>query len=452
MADHSFDAIVLGAGPAGVVAAGRCAERGLKVALVESELVGGECSFWACMPSKALLRPAVAVDEARRVPGAGEAASLDVGAALRRRDAVIHDLSDDVQLPWIEKRGISLFRGYGRLDGERRVRVGSDRLTARRAVFLATGSRAAMPPIPGLADVGAWDNRKGTTAKEVPASLLILGGGVVGVELAQAWSSLGARVTLVEAVDRLLVNEEPFAGEEVAESLRARGVDLRLGAKAAAARLQDGRRVLELEGGDTVAGDELMVAVGRSPRTQDIGLETVGLKGGGWVEVDDRMRVPGQDWLYAVGDVNARVLLTHMGKYQARVAVDVMCGRDVRVQEDGLSSPRVVFTEPQVAAVGLTLARAREQGLQVRALDKPSGATAGASFHGRNAVGTSRLIVDEERRVLVGATFTGVDVDEWLHAATVAIVGRVPLERLWHAVPAFPTRSEVWLKLLEDLD
>lgn len=450
MTDHSFDAIVLGAGPAGEVAAGRLAERGLEVALVESELVGGECSFWACMPSKALLRPAVALDEIRRVPGAGEHASLDVEAVLRRRDEVIHDLSDDVQLPWIEKRGIQLFRGYGRLDGERRVRVGSEELTARRAVLLATGSRAAMPPIPGLSDVGAWDNRKGTTAKEVPASLLILGGGVVGVELAQAWSSLGARVTLVEAVDRLLVNEEPFAGEEVADALRARGVDLRLGAKATAARLQDGRRVLELQGGDTVAGDELMVAVGRSPRTRDIGLESVGLEGGGWVEVDDRMRVPGQDWLYAIGDVNARVLLTHMGKYQARVAVDVICGRDVRVQEDGLSSPRVVFTEPQVAAVGLTLARAQEQGLSVQALDNPTSATAGASFHGRNAVGTSRLVIDEQRRVLVGATFTGVDVDEWLHAATVAIVGQVPLERLWHAVPAFPTRSEVWLKLLDD--
>ncbi len=450
MTDHSFDAIVLGAGPAGEVAAGRLAERGLEVALVESELVGGECAFWACMPSKALLRPAVALDEIRRVPGAGEQASLDVEAVLRRRDEVIHDLSDDVQLPWIEKRGIHLFRGQGRLDGERRVQVGSDLLTARRAVLIATGSRAAMPPIPGLSDVGAWDNRKGTTAKEVPASLLILGGGVVGVELAQAWSSLGARVTVVEAADRLLVDEEPFAGEQVADALRARGVDLRLGAKATAARLKDGRRVLELQGGDSVAADELMVAVGRSPRTQDIGLESVGLEGGRPVEVDDRMRVGGQDWLYAIGDVNARVLLTHMGKYQARVAVDVICGHDVRVQEDGLSSPRVVFTEPQVAAVGLTLARAREQGLTVQALDNPTSATAGASFHGRNAVGTSRLIVDEQRRVLVGATFTGVDVDEWLHAATVAIVGQVPLERLWHAVPAFPTRSEVWLKLLDD--
>jgi len=452
MADHSFDAIVLGAGPAGEVAAGRLAERGLEVALVESELVGGECSFWACMPSKALLRPAEALDEVRRVPGAGESASLDVEAVLRRRDEVIHDLSDDVQIPWIEERGIRLFRGFGRLDGERRVQVGPELLSARRAVLIATGSLAAMPPIPGLADVGAWDNRKGTTAKEVPTSLLILGGGVVGVELAQAWSSLGARVTLVEAVDRLLINEEPFAGEQVAESLRARGVDLRLGAKATAARLEDGRRVLELEGGDSVAADELMVAVGRRPRTQDIGLESVGLESGAWVEVDDRMRVPGHDWLYAVGDVNARVLLTHMGKYQARVAVDVICGRDVRVQEGGLSSPRVVFTEPQVAAVGLTLARAREQGLQVQALDNPTSATAGASFHGRNAVGTSRLVVDEQRRVLVGATFTGVDVDEWLHAATVAIVGQVPLERLWHAVPAFPTRSEVWLKLLEDFE
>ncbi len=455
--EQVFEVVVIGAGPAGEVAAGRLAEAGRRVAMVEAELVGGECSYYACMPSKALLRPFQALDEVRRIPGAREAVTgeLDAPAVLRRRDEVVHNLDDGAHLPWVESRGIALVRGHGRLDGERRVVVEDPQgatltLVAEQAVIVATGSGAAMPPIPGLAEARPWNNRQATTAGEVPESLLVLGGGVVGVELGQVWSSLGARVTIVEALPGLISREEPFAGEQVAEAMRERGIDVHVGVKAVgAARDGDGQVSLELEDGTKLHARELLVCVGRRPHTDTIGLETVGLAPGKTIEVDDQLRVPGHDWLFALGDVNGRALLTHMGKYQAYVAGEVILGRDVRLRSDGPQSPRVIFTEPQVAAVGLTLADAHAQGLRVRPVDYPTGGTAGASFVGKGAPGTSRLVIDEDRRVIVGATFTGVDVAEWLHAATIAVIGEVPLDRLRHAVAAFPTRSEVWLRLQE---
>ena len=451
MAEREFDVVVLGAGPAGEVCAGRVAAGGLEVAIVECRLGGGECSYYACMPSKSLLRPAELLTEVGRVPGAAQAATgrLDVAAALARRDEVVHDLDDEVQLPWLEKRGIALFRGEGRLDGERRLRVGDDTLVARRAIVVATGSSPAMPPIDGLAEAKPWGNREATTAKRAPRSLVVLGGGFVGVELAQAWRTLGSEVSLIEAVDRVLAPEEPFASEQVADGLREIGVEVRTGARASAVRAEDGEIEVELEGGDSVSGEELLVAVGRRPNTTDIGLDSVGMEPGGYLEVDDQMRVDGSDWLYAIGDANGRVLLTHMGKYQARVAGDHILGKDVAATEDRRAVPRVVFTEPQVAAVGRTLAAAQEAGINARAVDVPTAGNAGASFTGRNAPGTTRLVVDEDRGVLVGATFVGPETAEFVHAATIAVVGEVPLERLWHAVPSFPTRSEVWLYLLE---
>jgi len=448
MAEREVDVVVIGAGAPGEVIAGRLGQAGVEVAIVEERLVGGECSFFACMPSKALLRPLEVAAEARRVPGVATG-GLEVDAVLARRDEVVHGLDDSTQVPWLEERGVILVRGHGRLDGERRVRVGDDVLVARRAVVVATGSSATIPPVPGLTDARPWTNIEATTAKRVPRRLFVLGGGVVGVEMAQAWSSLGSQVTLVHRGDRLIEREEPFAGAQVEEALRAAGVDVRLATEVSAVG-RNGAVRIEL-GDESVEADEILVAIGRTPRTADVGLDTIGIEPGGHLRVDDSLRVPGHEtWLYAVGDVNGRALLTHMGKYQARLAADSILGKEVQLRSDGGASPRVIFTDPQVGAVGLTLAAASEKALPVRAVDVETSGNAGGSFVGRGAPGTARLVVDEERRVVVGATITGSEVAEALHAATIAVVGKVPLEDLWHAVPSFPTRSELWLRLLEE--
>ncbi|MGH8940501.1 MAG: dihydrolipoyl dehydrogenase family protein, partial [Actinomycetes bacterium] len=354
-----FDVVVVGGGPAGETVAGRAADGGLTVALVERELVGGECSYWGCIPSKTLIRPGDVLAAARRVPGAAQAVvgTLDVPAALAQRDYMTSSWDDAGQLPWLADHGIELVRGSGRLAGERTVLVTPDlsdphgalttphpdssrRLTARRAVVMATGTSAAVPPIPGLAEAQPWDNRDVTVVKEIPRRLAVIGGGAIGVEMAQAFRRLGSgQVTVVEGAPRLLFREEPFAGTEVQAALTAEGIEVTVGAKVVKVVRAgaDGPVVLELEGRQPVDADEVLVAAGRRPATGGLGLETIGLEPGRYVDVDDSLRavgVPG-GWLYAVGDCNGRALLTHMGKDQARIAGDVILGKDVRDEASG---------------------------------------------------------------------------------------------------------------------
>ncbi|WP_454118233.1 dihydrolipoyl dehydrogenase family protein [Microbacterium lacticum] len=470
MEKSEYDLIVIGAGAVGENVADRAVQGGLSVAIVEAELVGGECSYWACMPSKMLLRPVAALRAARAVPGAAAAVTggVDATATLRSRDAIVHEWSDAGQVEWLQGAGIDLVRGYGRLDGEKRVRVvasdGAERvLTARHAVALCTGSAALLPDIPGLADAEPWTSREATSAQEVPESLAILGGGVVACEIATAYASFGTRVSVI-ARSGLLGPFEPFAGDAVGEELRAAGADVRLRAGVAAVRREGDERVVILDDGAEVRAAELLVATGRVPRTGDLGLDTVeasGVRPGEWIEVDDTMRVPGTDWLYAVGDVNHRALLTHQGKYQARAAGDVIAARatGAAVDErpwgthvataDHAAVPQVVFSEPQVVSVGLTEKRAADAGVRARTLDVDLSQIAGAATHADGYRGTARAIVDEDRGVIVGATLVGADVAEMLHALTIAVVGEVPIDRLWHAVPAYPTVSELWLRWLE---
>jgi len=446
---REFDVVVIGAGPAGEVVAGRLGERGLSVAIVEESLVGGDCSYYACMPSKALLRPVELANEVERVPGL-DIGPIDTAAVLARRDQVINNFDDSAHLPWLEERDVALVRGRGRIAGRLQVEVeGRESLTARRAVVVATGSRALVPDIPGLRAAKPWTSRNVTTAREVPPRLMILGGGVVAVEMSQAWGALGSKITLVHRGERLIKREEPFAGEQVLDALRELGVDVRLG-RSATGVARDEDFAVTLDDGSVVEADQLLVAFGRVPGTHGIGVETLGLEAGKPLLVDDHMRVPGHDWLFAIGDVNGRALLTHMGKYQARIAADaILHGSTVTAWADHRAVPSVVFTDPQLAMVGVTEATARERGIDVKVVHHGTGEVAGASVLGKGITGTSQLVVDRDRRVIVGATFTGPGVGEMLHAATIAIVGEVTLDTLWHAVPSFPTVSEVWLRLLE---
>jgi len=474
MSDYTFDVVIIGAGAVGENVADRVVQGGLTAAIVERELIGGECSYWACMPTKALLRDAAALRAVRHLPGASAAVTggLDSAAVLRRRDSFASHWKDDGQAAWLDGAGITLFRGEGRIGSARSVEVvGADGetvvLTARHAVVVATGSSARIPDIEGLTDAAPWTSREAASASAVPARLAIVGGGVVAVEMATAFSALGSAVTII-ARDGLLPAVEPFASELATTSLRADGVELRLNTEPTRITRSGSEVRLVLADGSALSADEVLVATGRTPNTATLGLQNIGLTPGDWLTVDDALRVVdgsgaaiAGDWLYAAGDVNRRVLLTHQGKYQARNLGDSIVARanGTALNEtawgrhaftaDDRAVPQVIFGDPEIAAVGYTVAEATRRGLTVRAVEYDLGAVAGAALHADGYEGRAVMVVDEDRKVIVGFTIAGPDVAELLHAATVAIVGEVPLDRLWHAVPSYPTVSEVWLRLLE---
>ncbi|MDR6506294.1 NAD(P)/FAD-dependent oxidoreductase [Arthrobacter oryzae] len=486
--EREFDVIVIGAGAVGENVADRVVQGGLTAVLVEASLVGGECSYWACMPSKALLRPGTALHGAQTVPGAGEAVTrtLDASAVLKRRDYFTSNWQDDSQVKWVEDTGIELIRGRGRITGPRAVEVtGVDGksylLSARHAVVLSTGSAPTAPPIAGLAEVDYWTTREATSAPSVPGSLVVLGGGVAGTELAQAFARLGSAVTLVARGDLLSMYPQD-AAKLVLAGLRADGVDVRLNTSTErVGKNDDGSVTVDLADGISVSAEKLLVATGRHAALEGLGLEAVGLGSDGGkvppLRTDTTGLVEGADagdrngngtgdstehWLYAVGDAAGKVMLTHQGKYSARATGDAIAAR-AKGELEGTPSPwsryaqtandhavpNVVFTDPELASVGRSVDQAEKDGYNVSSVELPI-SVAGSSLHAEHYEGWAQLVVDEDRKVLLGATFAGPDVAELLHAATIAVVGQVPLDRLWHAVPSYPTISEVWLRLLEE--
>ncbi len=468
-----YDVIVLGGGPVGQTVAARTRAAGLSAALVERELVGGECSYWGCVPSKSLLRPVLAIADARRIDGAREAIGNPIATAgvFGRRDRYVTNWNDGGQSDTVAAMGVDVIRGHARLAGPRRIAIATadNRLRtimARHAVAICTGSTAVVPDIPGVAEARPWTNRRATDSSAVPARLAVVGGGGVGVEMATAWQGLGSQVSLLARGHRLLPKMEPFVGEFVARGLSEFGVDVRTGVTVTQMkRRQHGDAVsVTLDSGEHITVDEILFATGRAPNTTDIGLETVGLTPGSWLDVDDSCVVRHVDgtWLYALGDANHRALLTHQGKYQARIAGSAIGARaEGRALDttpwgahvataDTYAIPQAFFTDPEAGSVGLTTEVARQMGYRIKTVDVNIGESVpGANFFADGYTGQARLVIDLDRGTVVGASFVGPGVAELLHSATIAVAAQVPVDRLWHAVPCFPTISEVWLRLLE---
>ncbi len=486
----TWDVVVIGGAPPGENVAQYATQGSDRTAvIIEKELVGGECSFWACMPSKALLRPISVLDNARNLPGVQSLVgdhSLDAAAVLKRRDEFVHHHDDSSQVVWATGVGIDVVRGHGRLSGRKTVEVtaadGSVRtIHARLAVVLDTGTTAAVPPIAGLREALPWVSRDVTNIHQIPRRMAVIGGGVVACEAATWLKGLGVdELTIIGSAPKLLARNEDFAGDLVLDKFRANGVTVHLGASVDEVRRRNpqatgegnirGGELTVSFGGQSVTVDEVLVATGRVPASSDIGLQAIDLGSGtlaeaarnnhGYVPVDDHFTVDGVggEWLYAIGDLNGRALLTHMGKYQARI-----CGAVIAARADGRSVdaplttdladhdlvPQVTFTDPEVASVGQTELQAREKGFHVKAVEYDMAALAGTALQRDNYQGRAKLVIDLHTKTLLGATFVGPDVSDLLHAATVAMVGKVTLEQLWHAVPSYPTVSEIWLRLLE---
>lgn len=464
--DDIFDVIVIGAGPVGDTAVQRAVQGGLTAAVVERRWVGGECNYYGCIPSKALLWPMELAASVSRMPGLELSGPIDAAAVMARRDDFVGHYQDAPQVSWIEKLPATFVRGQGRLAGPRHVEVttpeGTVRaLQARHAVVLATGSDPLIPDVPGLREAHPWTNRDATSVTRVPRRLAVIGGGPVACEMSQALRALGAeQITLLVREDRLLSRHEPFAGELVADSFAASGIDVRFGRSAVRVeREAQGNAAVDLDDGSRLEADQILVATGRRANTGDIGLNTIGLQEDGFIDVDASMRVLAADgnWLYAIGDVNGRNLLTHMGKYQARVCANAIVARakgnaanQTALQDiaDDLGAPQAIFTDPEVISVGRTEATARADGFNVRTVERDIGGVIGAALQADNYRGRAKVVIDEDRHVLLGVTFAGPGVVDHLYAATIAVTAQVPLDRLWHAVPAFPTTSEIWLELL----
>ena len=448
MTNEHFDAVVIGTGPAGEVAVSRLSQQGLNVALVERELIGGECAYWACIPSKTLLRPPETRFDARRAAGVSDP-TVAWPQVAAYRDYMIRDLDDSGQVAGYEAQGVTVVKGQARMTGPGCVDVDGRTLNTDR-IIIATGSEAAIPPIDGLHEAGYWTNREATTLQELPESIVILGGGPVGVELGQLFRRFGVEVTLVQAGERLIDREDPIVGALILEVLREEGVDVRVATRAERVRLENGRRVITLSDGSEVAGRELLIATGRTPRVEGIGLDTVGVEASGkGIKIDARCRAGEGVW--AIGDVTGVMPFTHVGMYQGRIAAADIAGRSVTADYSAI--PRVVFSDPELAAVGLTEDQAREQGLDVMTSRVSlADAIARPWTYEQNPRGDLGLIADRERQLLIGAWVVAPLASEWIHQAALAIKTRTPLEVLRDTVAQFPTFSEAYLKGVEALD